>query len=83
MSKVALDKAVDNIFQDQGLLDLQKSLYCSKDWRSGVTTHSVLLTVEDYLGDLKEWLDSPFYRRAVQACFDVSLSVHVWIVWVI
>ena len=65
MSKVALDKAVDCIFEDKGSQDLLKNLFCSKDWLSGVTTHSVLLTLEDYLSDLKEWLDAPFYKRAV------------------
>ena len=65
VSKVALDKAVDCIFEDKGSQDLLKNLFCSKDWLSGVTTHSVLLTLEDYLGDLKEWLDAPFYKRAV------------------
>jgi hypothetical protein len=65
VSKAALDKAVDCIFTDQGTADLLHSLFKAPDWKSGVTTHSLLLTLEDYLKDLKQWLDAPFYKRAV------------------
>lgn len=76
MSKVALDKAVDCIFEDQGTRDVAKALYKAADWKSGVSTHSLLLTIEDYLKDLKEWLDGPFYKRAVTVRHPLSPSSH-------
>ena len=66
MSKVALDKVVQSIFEDQGTADVLRALYKGPDWCGGVTTHSVLLTLADYLSDLESWLDPPFYRRACQ-----------------
>jgi Exocyst complex component Sec6 len=83
VSKVALDKAVDCIFEDKGTVDILKSLYRSKDWLSGVTTHSFLLTLEDYLSDLKEWLDAPFYKRTVavrSTAFKISIC-QLLILW--
>ena len=66
VSKVALDKVVQSIFEDQGTADVLRALYKGPDWCGGVTTHSVLLTLADYLSDLESWLDPPFYRRACQ-----------------
>lgn len=66
VSKVALDKVVQSIFEDQGTSDVLRALFKGADWCNGVTTHSVLLTLADYLSDLESWLDPPFYRRACQ-----------------
>jgi hypothetical protein len=69
VSKIALEKAVDSIFKDQGMVGLAKALYCQAEWKSGVSTQSYLLTLEDYLGDLNEWLDPPFFKRALEVRF--------------
>jgi hypothetical protein len=66
VSKIALEKAVDSIFADQGMVGLARALYCHQEWRSGVSTQSYLLTLDDYIGDLKEWLDTPFFKRATE-----------------
>jgi hypothetical protein len=73
VSKVALEKAVECIFQDKGTTDVLKALYRGDEWRGGVITHSFLLTIADYLSDLKEWLDPPFYKRAVHVRFPAHL----------
>lgn len=66
VSKIALEKAVDSIFADQGMVGLARALYCHQEWRNGVSTQSYLLTLDDYIGDLKEWLDTPFFKRALE-----------------
>lgn len=66
VSKIALERAVDSIFADEGVQGLGHALFVHKEWLSGVTTESFLLTLEDYIGDLNEWLDPPFFKRAVQ-----------------
>jgi hypothetical protein len=62
---MALERAVASIFADEGLAGLGRALFRHAEWASGVTTRSFLLTLGDYLGDLQEWLDGPFFRRAV------------------
>lgn len=66
VSKIGLEKAVDSIFSDQGMVGLAKQLFCQSEWKSGVATQSYLLTLDDYLGDLNEWLDPPFFKRALE-----------------
>lgn len=84
MSKIALEKAVDSIFKDQGMVGLAKQLFCQPEWKNGVSTQSYLLTLEDYLGDLNEWLDPPFFKRALEVLstqsqrHSVSLSASLW-----
>jgi hypothetical protein len=65
VSKVALEKAVECIFNDKGTTDVLRALFRGDEWRTGVITHSFLLTIADYLSDLNDWLDPPFYKRAV------------------
>lgn len=66
VSKIALERAVDSIFADEGVQGLGHALFVHKEWLSGVTTESFLLTLEDYIGDLHEWLDPPFFKRSMQ-----------------
>lgn len=66
VSKIALERAVDSIFAEEGVRGLGHALFVHKEWLSGVTTESFLLTLADYIGDLSEWLDPPFFKRAVQ-----------------
>lgn len=75
MSKIALERAVDSIFADEGVRGLGHALFVHKEWLTGVTTESFLLTLEDYIADLNEWLDPPFFKRAVQVLSLPQLSV--------
>eukprot|EP00892_Ulva_mutabilis_P010822 jgi/Ulvmu1/8111/UM040_0006.1 len=75
VSKIALERAVDSIFAEEGVRGLGHALFVHKEWLSGVTTESFLLTLADYIGDLNEWLDPPFFKRAVQLCLKNTVKV--------
>lgn len=77
VSKIALERAVDSIFADDGVQGLGHALFVHKEWLSGVTTESFLLTLEDYIADLNEWLDPPFFKRAVQVR-STRADVPIW-----
>lgn len=77
VSKIALERAVDSIFADDGMRGLGHALFVHKEWLSGVTTESFLLTLEDYITDLNEWLDPPFFKRAVQVR-STHAGVPIW-----
>ena len=66
IATLALSKAVDSIFSDLGTVSLLKQLYCTPEWVEGIVTPSWLATLRDYFKDLRQWLDGPFFKRAVQ-----------------
>jgi exocyst complex component 3 len=61
LSSEAVAACVAAVVADPGLAsDLFPRLCCSDDWRGGIIAGSVLATLEDFLRDLRAWLEPRF-----------------------
>lgn len=68
LAKEAVHHCVSLVYADPGFVELFGRLYCSEEWRCGVTTSSITATLEDFLQDYSRMLEQGFYRRVAEGC---------------
>lgn len=62
------------IFTDPGFGEIFSQMCCSKEWRSGIVTGSILATLDDFFQDLRVWLVSELFQILAMTVLNESVS---------
>jgi len=65
LAKEAVGHLVASVFSDAAFAELFHKLYCSEEWQSGETTHSILATLGDYFEDYETLIEPSWFKRCV------------------
>ncbi|KAK3155290.1 hypothetical protein QOZ80_2BG0201290 [Eleusine coracana subsp. coracana] len=76
VAKEAVLQIVTVIFEDPGVQDLLVKLY-QKDWLEELVTEYLVVTLADYFGDVKMYIEERPFRRFVEACIEETIVVYV------
>jgi len=73
---VAVDATVEHVFRDPGFKKLLQQLF-DKFWAKGQVTTSIVLTLKDYLYELKEYIDPSYYKRLCDKCMQELCQIYM------
>eukprot|EP00236_Picocystis_salinarum_P004190 CAMPEP_0183829060 /NCGR_PEP_ID=MMETSP0807_2-20130328/3112_1 /TAXON_ID=88271 /ORGANISM="Picocystis salinarum, Strain CCMP1897" /LENGTH=755 /DNA_ID=CAMNT_0026074267 /DNA_START=29 /DNA_END=2296 /DNA_ORIENTATION=+ len=72
---VAVDATVQHIFRDPGFKKLLQQLF-DKSWAKGQVTASVVLTLKDYLYELRDYIEPSYFKRLCERCMQELCQVY-------